>query len=235
MRIAVCDDEPNITELIGRMIRGYLPDCEIEEFGSGKELLSDGRHFDLFFLDIRMDGINGMEAAGKIRERDEDAIIIFITGSKEYVFDAFDLSAFHYLLKPIQAEKLTEVLDRAVRQVRKRTEEKRRLFIKNGGRSITVDVDDILYLESEMHKVAVHTVRDVFIFYGVMSELEEKAGEGFYRCHRGYLVNMAYIAEYDMRSICLTNGEKVYLAKAKYQDFVKCYMRYMRNGGVSHA
>ncbi len=234
IQIAVCDDEWNIVEQISRWIAAYLPDCEIKKYRSAKELLSDGRHFDILFLDIQMEGINGMEAAERIREKEEDVILIFITGVKEYVFDAFDVAAFHYLLKPIKEEKLGEVLERAVKRIRKRTGEKRRLFIRRNGKNITVDVDDIVYLENEMHKVAIHTVREIFLFYGVMSELEKKVGEGFYRCHRGYLVNMAYISEYDTGNIYLTNGEKIYLAKAKYQDFVKHYMRYMRSGGISH-
>lgn len=235
VRIAVCDDEPDVTELISGMVREYLPDCEIKEFDSGEELLADGEKFDILFLDIQMDGINGIQAAAKVREKDEDAIIIFITGVKEYVFDAFDVTAFHYLLKPIKKTKMQEVLDRAVKQIDRRTGEKRQLFIQKRGKSMTVDVDDILFLENDMHKVVVHTTGEVFTFYGVMSELEEKVGPGFYRCHRGYLVNMAYISEYDAENIYLTTGDRIYLAREKYQDFVKHYMRYMRNGGISHA
>lgn len=235
LQIAVCDDEPEITQLISRMIRKYQPDCEITEYSSGKELLAAGKYYDLLFLDIQMEDMNGMETAEKIRQRGEETVIIFVTGIKEYVFDAFDVGAFHYLIKPVREEKLKEVLERAAGQIQKRTEgKKRQLFIRKRGRSITISVDDILYLENEMHKIAVHTRQETFTFYGTMSELEQKVGEGFYRCHRGYLVNMAYVAEYDAETICLTNGESVYLAREKYQDFVKQYMRYLRSGGVSH-
>lgn len=69
--------------------------------------------------------------------------------------------------------------------------------------------------------------------YAAMIELEKQLGGEFYRCHRGYLVNMAYITEYSNDSIRLSDGESIYLAKEKYNEFVKEYMRYLRNGGTA--
>ncbi len=235
LKIVVCDDEKVIVRQVSDMIKKHLPDCEIDEFLSGKDLLSAKKDFDIFFLDIQMEQQNGIEVARELREYDENAVIIFITGAKEYVFEAFDVAALHYLLKPVDEEKLKEVLDRAVRNVWKKTDkEKKQLFIKTRGKNITLNVDDILYLENEMRKIAAHTKMETITFYGVMSEIEKLLGTGFYRCHRGYLVNMAYVSEYDTDNILLNNGEKVYLSKDRYQDFVKQYMRYLRNGGVFH-
>jgi len=231
LQIAVCDDEKIITQRIEDMIRKILPECNISKYLSGNDLLESRSKFDIILLDIRMENMNGMETAREIRRHEEDTVIIFITGIKEYVFEAFDVSAFHYLLKPVNEEKLKEVLCRAVKEINKKRE-KQQLFIKTRDKSIALDINDILFMENEMRKIAVHTKRETIRFYGVMSELEKKAGDSFYRCHRGYLVNMAYIAEYDNGNIYLTNGDKVYLAREKYQDFVKHYMRFLRNGGV---
>lgn len=221
LKIVVCDDEKVIVKQVSYMIKKYLPDCEIDEFLSGKDLLSAKKDFDIFFLDIQMEQ-NGIEVARKLREHDENAVIIFITGVKEYVFEAFDVAALHYLLKPVHEEKLREVIDRAVREVQKKADkEKRQLFIKTREKNITLNVNDILYLENEMRKIVAHTKRETITFYGVMSEMEKLVGTGFYRCHRGYLVNMAYVSEYDTDSILLSNGEKIYLSKDRYQDFVK--------------
>lgn len=234
LKIVVCDDEKVIVKQVSYMIKKYLPDCEIDEFLSGKDLLSAKKDFDIFFLDIQMEQ-NGIEVARKLREHDENAVIIFITGVKEYVFEAFDVAALHYLLKPVDEEKLREVIDRAVWEVQKKADkEERQLFIKTREKNITLNVNDILYLENEMRKNVAHTKRETITFYGVMSEMEKSVGTGFYRCHRGYLVNMAYVSEYDTDSILLSNGEKIYLSKNRYQDFVKHYMRYLRNGGASH-
>lgn len=231
LRIAVCDDEEVIVQQMEDMIRKFLAECNISKYLSSNDLLKFCLKFDIIFLDIQMENMNGIETAREISRYEEDIVIIFITGVKEYVFEAFDVSVFHYLLKPVNEEKLKEVTCRAVKEINKKAE-KQRLFIKTRDKSYSIDVCDILFMENEMRKIAIHTKREIIRFCGVMQELEEKAGNSFYRCHRGYLVNMTYIAEYDNENIYLTNGDKVYLAREKYQDFVKHYMRFLRNGGA---
>ncbi|MCI8731617.1 MAG: response regulator transcription factor [Lachnospiraceae bacterium] len=232
MYIAVVDDEKVIREDICELIEKQRPESSVEAFSTGEELLASEGRFDIVFLDIQMDGMNGIEAARSLRERQEETVLIFITGIKEYVFDALDLYAFQYLLKPLNEKKFVEVLDRAVKEAG-RKKEKRGLFIK--ARNLTLDQTDILYIESRGKKVEIHTARDKesIEIYASMEELEGQLGEGFYRCHRAYIVNMEHITEYSSDSILLTNGDKVYLAKKKYGEFVKAYMWHLQNGGVS--
>ena len=106
----------------------------------------------LFFLEIKMGGIGGIETARRLREKNNDLILIFVTGVREYVFDALDLYAFQYLLKPVSERKLSEVLNRAIKEAEKNTE-KRELFIK--AKKLTVDQADILYIESIGKKAAI--------------------------------------------------------------------------------
>ena len=232
MDIAVVDDEKAIREHVCALIEEQQPGSVIEAYATGEELLASGKRFDIVFLDIQMDGMNGIEAARELRERQEDTVLIFITGVKEYVFDALDLYAFHYLLKPIDEGKFAEVLQRAAGEAKKK-KEKKCLFIRT--RNLTLDQSDILYIESRAKKLEIHTTgADKAIeIYAAMDELEGQLGEDFYRCHRAYIVNMAQITEYDNESITLTNGDKVYLAKKKYGGFVKAYMWFLQNGGVS--
>ena len=230
--IAVVDDEKGIRDHLCELIRKQKQPGRVESYATGEELLASGTRFDIVFLDIRLEGINGIETARKLREKQDDMVLIFITGLREYVFDALDLYAFQYLLKPVDEKKFAEVLGRAEREAgRKR--EKQRIFLKT--RNLTLDQADILYIESRGKKVEIHTVRETedIQIYAAMEELEGQLGEGFYRCHRSYIVNMVYIAEYNSDSIFLTNGNKVYLAKKKYGEFVKAYMWYLQNGGVS--
>ena len=148
----------------------------------------------------------------------------------------FDVSAFHYLLKPIEEQKFMEVLGRAEEEARKRKGQKeRQIFIRAKNRGYTLKLNSILYIESRGKKVEVHTtdMEDIIESYATMDELEGQLGGGFYRCHRGYLVNMAHIARYDSDSIFLSSGEKVYLTRKKHNEFVKAYMWYLQNGGVS--
>lgn len=241
MNVAVVDDEKIIREHLRSLIEKYRPDCRAEAFASGEELLAARKHFDIVFLDIQMEGVDGMEVAKRLRERSrdgrqEETVLIFVTGIREYALEAFDVAAFHYLLKPVEERKLSEVLERAVREAEKQKGcRQERLVFKTRKRSVTLHPEQILYLENRGRKLVIHTsgaAGDKLIeIYAAMGALEEQLGGGFYRCHRGYLVNMAYIAEYDGDSITLSNGETVYLAKGRYHEFVKAYMHYLRNGG----
>ncbi len=228
MKIAICDDEIEIGEQIKDLIRSQKTDCRIEFYSSGEELLASEVVFDIIFLDIQMEGMDGLSTARQLR-RKTDALLIFITGIREAVFDAFDVSAFHYLLKPVDQEKFGEVFRRAVEVYRAGRQEP--LVIRTGGRSLTLERKDILYLESRGRKVEIHRKADpaeIIEIYANMDVLEEQLGEDFYRCHRGYLVNLAYIRDYDRESIGLRNGEIICLSRRKYDEFVKAYMHYLR-------
>ena len=234
MNIAICDDEKQIREQIQEMIRKQLPGCVTEVFASGEELLDSQFPYDILFLDIQMEGLDGIETAREIRRRKEDVILIFITAIREYVFDAFDVAAFHYLLKPVSEKKFINVFERAVREVHQREKAHiKKLLIRTRNRNVTVPVKDIYYIESQRRKVGIHTIKEVIEIYATMSELEEQLGDTFYRCHRGYLVNMAYITEYKSDFIQICTGDIIYMSKEKYPDFVKAYMHYLREGGVS--
>lgn len=232
MNIAVVDDEKVIVEYICSLIEKQMPDCYLEAYAVGEELIESGKQFDIVFLDIKLEGINGIETARMLREKQDDIVLIFVTGNREYVFDAIDLYAFHYLLKPVDETKFREVLERAAGEVAKKRK-KKFLFIKK--KNLTLDQADILYIESRAKKVEIHTAssQDIIEIYATMEELVGQLGEDFYRCHRAYIVNMAHIMEYDNNSITITNGDKVCLTKKKYRDFVKVYMWYLQNGGIS--
>ena len=231
--IAVVDDEKYIREQMKAMIVKCGEDCRVDTYAAGEELLQVGRYFDIIFLDIQLDGLNGIETARELREQQKESLLIFITGAKEYVFEAFDVSAFHYLLKPIEEKRFEEVWDKAVYEITKRRKwEQKRLFIKTRNRNYSLNQNEILYIESRAKKVEIHTSVEIIEAYASMSALEKQLGDMFYRCHRGYLVNMAFIVRYSGDSITLSNGEEVILAKERYSQFVKGYMRYLRDGGV---
>ena len=208
MDIAVVDDEKVIREYIREMIENEKPDCDVVCFSSGEEFLAATKPFDIIFLDIQMDGMN--------------------------VFEALDLYAFHYLLKPVTEQKFTEVFGQALKEAGlRKIRQKKQLFINTRNKGITIDADNILYIESISRKVEIHTTQEIIEAYAALGELETQLGGTFYRCHRGYLVNMAHITEYKRDCITLTGGETVYLTKKKYGEFVNAYMWYLQNGGAS--
>ncbi len=231
MRIAVCDDESEIREMLAQKIERLYPDAELLQYQSGQELLASGAYPDILFLDIRMSGKDGMETARELRRKNQRTIIIFVTALDNFVFEAFDVRAFHYLVKPFEDKKFVEVLLNAVKEF-ERTElseaeparkEKSRLFITSKGEHITVAWEDIVYAEVFNRKVIIHTMDSDIEYYGKMKELAQKAGDDFYRPHRANLVNFNYIKKYDAETIYLKRGQAL-IAKQNYQDFVKSYL-----------
>lgn len=232
VRIAIVDDEKVIREQIKNLIEKKQTGSAVDTYFSGEELLRAGKGYDIVFLDIQMDGMNGIDTARALRQKTDDTVLIFVTGVKEYVFDAFDVGAFHYLIKPLEEMKFYSVYDRAVLEAAKKKQHGMgQLFVKTRNRNVTLDQSNILYIESRAKKVEIHTRNDIIEAYAGIGELEKQLTENFYRCHRGYLVNLAFVSEYSIDSITLNNGETIILTKEKYGEFVKVYMRYLKNGG----
>ncbi len=149
MNIAICDDEQAVREQINELIEKEKPGVCPELYETGDSLLAAGKQFDIVFLDIQMDRTDGIETAKKLRDRDEDTILIFITAIREYVFKAFDVAAFHYLLKPIEEDKFHEVFRRAERELEKRKRKRREtVFVKTRSRGFTLEKDSFFYVES---------------------------------------------------------------------------------------
>lgn len=235
MQISICDDEKNIRELIGDKIKSQFPEAEIVFYSSGDELLLSDKPMDILFLDIQMSGRNGMETARELRKIDKRTIIIFVTAREEYVFQAFDVGAFHYIVKPIDDEKFYEVLCRSVdeleeKKLNEKAQEENHLLINNGGVHIKVKIGDIIYAEVFNRKVVIHKMDETIEYYGKMSDLETLAGESFFRPHRAYLINFKYVEKYDASTIYLEKGTAL-MAKQNYSEFVKKYMKYNQRRG----
>lgn len=237
MRIAVCDDEKEIRQILSEKTRGLYPKAEVCSFGSGEEFLSSGQLADILFLDIQMPGENGIEIAKRMRRQNQRTVLIFVTALKEYVFEAFDVGAFHYLVKPFDDEKFREVLLRAVEQywqinvlVQQRKAEERYILIKAGGVRTRIFVKDIVYAEVYNRKVMIHCQDEEIEYYGRLSDLEKQLGEDFFRPHRAYLVHFRYVVQYDASRIRMGKGTAL-MAKQKYPEFVKRYMQYVCRKG----
>ncbi len=161
MNIAVVDDEEAIREQISGFIKKRNPGFNISGFATGEGLLAAGKDFDIIFLDIQMEGMGGIEAARTLRQSGVDAVVIFITGIREYVFEAFDVSAFHYLLKPIEEQKFMEVLGRAAEEAGKRKgQREKQIFIRAKNQGYTLNLNSILYIESRGKKVEIKLESD---------------------------------------------------------------------------
>ncbi|MBQ6975690.1 MAG: response regulator transcription factor [Selenomonadaceae bacterium] len=236
MKIAICDDNLKICAEISSLIRSQISDAEIFIFYSKNDLLQAEENFSIFFLDIK--AVDGIEIAKIIRRRQEifctpKSILIFVTGYENFMSDAFDVHAFHYLLKPIDTEKFSKILSQAVTEIKNfETQAEKFLLIKIGGAAKKIFLRDIFYIESQNKKIAIHTTENIFEVYGKMDAYEIALAESFFRCHRGYLVNFAKISAYNSNEIKLCNGEKIFMSAKKFPEFVKNFLRYAQNGGL---
>ncbi|MDE7206835.1 MAG: LytTR family DNA-binding domain-containing protein [Lachnospiraceae bacterium] len=244
MNIVICDDDKKICGFLEDKIKTIYQNALIKSFYDADTLWRAAKEEpkqppDILLLDIQMNRMDGMELARKLRRIGWKTILIFITAYADYVFDAFDVGAFHYLVKPVSDKKLVEVLHKAVCQLAQEkpgmehmggdtdTNNARRIAVKSGGVHTSVKVSDIVYAEVFNRKVVIHTTTEHIEYYGKLKSLEHELGGDFYRPHRSYLVNLKYVTKYDSSVIFLQTGQ-VMMAKQNYAGFVKAYMAYMK-------
>ena len=236
LSIAVCDDEVieccNMAKRIKEIMEEIKMPCIIRQFQSGGELLQTLESFDVVFLDIIMRELDGMKTAQIFRERASDKILIFVSSSKEYVFEAYDVEAFQYLLKPVDDRKLKSVLQKAVLKTESRLQEF--IIVSRERQKKKLFLDDIYYFEIKGRMVDAHGPEGIFTYYEQMGKLENKLQDkGFFRCHKSYLVNLKYVDRYNRQEVILENGEKIVIAKRRYEQFVREVLKAMRkNGGI---
>ena len=234
-KIAICDNNLSVCDYIAALIQNHENDIQIFKFTSIEELLRYNGDFSIIFLDIK--GVNGLEAARIIRRRQETnnnfkSIIIFITGYSEYMQNAFDVQAFHYLIKPIDEIKFSQVLKCALKEIKLiKTQSERYILIKINDIRKKILLTDIIFVESFNKKVVFHTQDKIYETYGKMNDLEIALGSSFYRCHRCYIVNLEKISAYNQNTIYLTSGKQIMIAQKKYSDFLRVYLKYAREGG----
>lgn len=234
MRIAICDDEVSVVQILEEKIKKLLPDAAIEKYLSGDELIASGSKPDILFLDIQMPGMDGMETARLLRQNNESMILIFVTAAQEYVFQAFDVGAFHYLVKPFSDEKLKEVVTKAVHAVKRGSgleEDEKFIMVQAAGSHRKVFLRDIVYAEVYNRKVIIHTRNTDIEYYGKLQELSDMAGADFFRTHRAYLVHFKYVEKYNANCVTMENGT-AWMAKQNYPEFVRRYLKYNQRKGM---
>jgi len=196
IRIAVCEDKDEDMAHIRSMLCQTKILCDFTEYTSAESLLfdieTDQKQFDIFLLDIYLPGQSGMEAARCIRAADPNAVLIFLSTSEEFYREAFDLYAFHYLIKPVSLTDLREVLQRAAERIAAPEET---LQIAFRGQNTLLRLADIMYISSSNHALRFY-MQDgqEYTSYGRLDELEERlASELFVRCHKSFIVNLLYV------------------------------------------
>ncbi len=184
---------------------------------------SGNASYDVILLDIEMPGMNGVNLAKTVRQQNQASQIIFITGYPDYVAEGYDVSALHYLMKPVQEKRLSEVLQRAVACLEKA---QRAVLFTVGGETQRVYVDDILTCEAFAHTTEVITVRGKYIAAESITLVEDMLGAGFVRCHRSYLIHLKRVQRLTKTEVVMDGGTSVPLSRRLYWAVNQAFISY---------
>lgn len=232
MLTAICDDEKKLRCALRRVIETKLQlegiSYDIVEYTSGEALLEGILQAvpDLLFLDIEMKGRNGMETAKKLRERCKNTIIIFVTAYPDFVFQGYEVKAFHYILKPYKESKLCEVIENALKEMEADKEQFYLVEKKSG--SIRLSLRQVLYFKSEGRSIEAAKEGETLRFYGKLGEIEKQMPSCYIRVHNRYLVNLKYVSEVE-GSCLLCGGIEIPVSRAYRQKLMTAFAKMLLN------
>lgn len=198
IRIAVCEDNKTDLAHLRQIFNRIDIFCDITEYASAESMLTDmetnEKTFDLFLLDIYLPGISGVEAARRIRIQSKNALLIFLSTSEDFYREAFDLYAFHYLIKPVREDSLSEVLQKAANIINRPEET---LRIRFNGQDTILRQTDITYVSSSNHILLFHMQDGTeHTSYGKLDELQPRLSDNFFvRSHKSFIVNVRHVTK----------------------------------------
>lgn len=256
LHITICDDERTQLSLLQTFltewskIRKY--ETEVNLYQNADQFLfhqEEKRKMDILLLDIDMPGIDGLSLARRLRAEGEKVQIIFVTGLSDYVLEGYDVDAVSYLIKPVEKERLFCCLDKA--KERCKTPDPV-LLLETPGGAARVRLMDICYLESAAHDTQVHYTHsshdtgiaaddanpafsDSIRCKTGIHELEKRLQaqyNAFFKIHRSYLVNLAYVSKIARREVLLDTGESLPVARNRWEALNKAYLEYYREKQV---
>ncbi len=235
IKFAICDDEPFMVKEISERLSGYMKEKNIDaycidSFCDGKSLLESRKNFDLIFLDIQMAPPDGMDTARILRRQENCSLLVFITVLKECVFDAFEVEAYDYLLKPLDSNHFRRTMDRVIKYWEQRT--KKNLIIQRGNSCEIVLLSDIVYCEVQGRKIYIHQKDETVIdYYDKLENFERRVDERFFKCHRSYLVNLDYVRGCNAGQVMLPRGNRIPVSRLRERDLRQVLLHHMKMRG----
>lgn len=228
-RIAVCDDDETVRNqlcaMCGDILRKKGINYSITPFSSAAELDGKANRFDLLLLDIKMNGKTGMEFAKSLRSSGNRISIIFITGSEDYLLEGYSVQPINYLLKPVSQEVLEKALETDL-QINQRSGF---VYLKAGGRTVSLPADKITHFESFNHSVTAY-MTDKTASYPVSLTVVQGQLSGeprFFRCHKSYIVNMDHVNEISRGGVLLSTGVQIPTGRSYYDAFQRAFVKYL--------
>lgn len=226
IKVAIVEDEDMWAKTLSEFLERYQNEnsdirFSIQRYCDGDEIAENySGEYDIIFMDIEMQFMNGMEAAESIRLRDSSVEIIFVTNMAKYAIEGYKVRAMDYVLKPIQYNVFSESLKRAIHEVKKHEEKYVCINQKDG--VLKVGISEIRYIESHGHRLTFHLEKD-FVETTVLSikQMEEALkNDGFFRCNSGCLVNLKYVKGFKDGEVFI-DEDRISVSRSKKQEFME--------------
>ena len=230
IRIAIVEDAAFDRQVLRDCLREYGQETgtelQITEFTGGTAFLEQYQEdLDLIFMDIMMDGLDGLTTARKLRRRDDKVLLVFVTSMLQYAVQGYSVDAMDFIVKPVTYTGLKLCMDRVVRRLNETTAVRLRFTNREGTHS--VDAAEICYIESLEHKIVVHTVQGE-----IQSDMSLAAAEKmvkalpFFRCHVSYLVNLRYVDRVSGNDVWV-NGDRLAISRYRRKDFLEAWSAWL--------
>lgn len=241
LTVALCDDEACQMDLVASLLESYGEvrpglDIRVSRFPSGESLLLayEGQRFDLYILDILMPGLSGIETGQKLRSLGASGEILYLSISNEYAADSYDVRAFFYLLKPVEREKLFEVLDQVVEKLRRKGTEG--IVVSTSGGPRRILMDHILYVERTGRVMRYSCVEGVVDTVTLRMSFRDAAAPlladpRFFLCGASFVLNLQHVAGVDGQTALLDTGGQVPLPRTAAAAFKEAWGRFWLEGG----
>jgi DNA-binding LytR/AlgR family response regulator len=228
MRLAICDDDVGLVKRLKPLVYQYANDNRfemvIDELYSGEALLESKTKYDMIFLDYQMGGINGMEAARKLRERNINCTIVFMTNYPHFVYEAFEVNTFRFCEKPFEQTRIYEVLDDYFAMYGNDYP----ILLKFDRETIKVHTGEIVCIEAMRKQSMISLPKDqIRIAKHLAAIIPLLPKSHFFRVNRSFIINFNYIAKYDNEFVYMKNGAKVPQSRKNLADFKAEYFAYV--------
>ena len=219
-RVAIVDDSVKDAEFVQGILNSWAQERQVniqaEVFPSAESFLfryAEDKEWDILLLDIEMGAMDGVTMAKRVRQDNEAVQIVFITGYSDYIAEGYEVAALHYLMKPVNREKLLTVLDRAME---KRKQEERCLNLEAYGEMVRLPFYEIRYLDVHQNYVTVHAKAD-YTVKRTLGDFEKELDDRFCRVGRGMILNLKYIQRVTKTEVRLSDGTVLPLPRGAYE------------------
>lgn len=234
MNIAIIEDEEVHKKLLATYLEAWSKEkninIRISGFSSAESFLfqwDEDCDFDILFIDIQMKAMNGMEMARKIREKDREVSIVFTTGITDYLHEGYEVEAMHYLIKPIDEEKVRKCMDKVFTKCKVT----KYLLVRTKDEVIKVEEDKINYVEARGHGTLIEIKEGSIIIESTdsMSEIEKLIDSSrFIKCHRSYICNIENVHHIDKKDVYFDNGSSIPVSRRMYEKVNQVFIKYFR-------